>query len=183
MFLPISFPRPFKVEDRWELSDVTDQPPLEPPERQERRRQEAAARFGAAVENLDRQNADERKERQRLWDLVELADRRAERGESIVQEDWSSADYAFLCHVRRDLYYKTFHWKKTSRLQRLTVPRCERCGSLDELQAHHRNYDRPGAERVKLDLETLCLPCHRAHHGDWFPLDAITGGGATDFPF
>ena len=111
-----------------------------------------------------------------------LADLRAEHGEPIVQEDWSLADYAFLCEVRRDLYYKTFHWIKTSKLQRLYVPHCERCGSQDRLHAHHRNYDRPGAEELKVDLETLCLPCHRTHHGGWFPSDAVAGNRTKDIP-
>jgi hypothetical protein len=113
-------------------------------------------------------------ERQRLWDLADDADRQVERGEPINEEGWTLVDYAYVCDFRRDLYYQTAHWRKTSRLQRVIVPYCERCGSPREhrrLVAHHRNYDRPGEERVKVDLETLCSDCHDAHHGGRLPVN------------
>jgi hypothetical protein len=37
--------------------------------------------------------------------------------------------------------------------------RCERCNSKRDLQAHHKTYERLGAERDS-DIEVLCLLCH-----------------------
>ena len=40
--------------------------------------------------------------------------------------------------------------------------KCVRCGSIDELRAHHKK----GTKSHSLDdLETLCLTCHKAEHG------------------
>ncbi|HSZ58656.1 MAG TPA: HNH endonuclease signature motif containing protein [Tepidisphaeraceae bacterium] len=41
---------------------------------------------------------------------------------------------------------------------------CERCGSTENLQVHHRTYRRLGQERLS-DLECVCDECHREIHG------------------
>jgi len=49
---------------------------------------------------------------------------------------------------------------------------CVLCGSVDELQVHHRTYERRGDELLS-DLTTLCAECHAKHHGkDEFALSA-----------
>ena len=42
---------------------------------------------------------------------------------------------------------------------------CNRCGSTKRLTLHHKNYRRLGREKVKIDLEVLCFPCHEKEHG------------------
>lgn len=41
--------------------------------------------------------------------------------------------------------------------------KCERCGSLNDIQVHHLNYKRVGRERDS-DLEVLCRGCHQNEH-------------------
>lgn len=41
--------------------------------------------------------------------------------------------------------------------------KCERCGSTWRLTAHHKTYDRLGAELPE-DLEVLCGACHINEH-------------------
>ena len=40
---------------------------------------------------------------------------------------------------------------------------CERCGVAERLEVHHRDHDRTNNDPA--NLETLCGPCHRRHHG------------------
>lgn len=40
---------------------------------------------------------------------------------------------------------------------------CQKCGTKDRLQAHHKTYERLGRERDE-DLEVLCAVCHEDHH-------------------
>lgn len=40
---------------------------------------------------------------------------------------------------------------------------CEQCGSTDSLEVHHKDEDRTNNNPA--NLETLCGPCHRSHHG------------------
>lgn len=48
--------------------------------------------------------------------------------------------------------------KSYKRRGKLTVRSCERCGSNENIEMHHRDYDKP------LDVEWLCRKCHKAHH-------------------
>jgi 5-methylcytosine-specific restriction endonuclease McrA len=41
--------------------------------------------------------------------------------------------------------------------------RCTKCGSNDDLEVHHKNYDRFKQEKLE-DLITLCKKCHIKHH-------------------
>lgn len=36
--------------------------------------------------------------------------------------------------------------------------KCTKCDSVEKLQAHHHDYDKP------LDVEWLCIPCHAKEH-------------------
>lgn len=42
--------------------------------------------------------------------------------------------------------------------------RCQQCGYSENLEVHHRTYDRLGNERIPEDLEVLCSPCHALLH-------------------
>lgn len=41
--------------------------------------------------------------------------------------------------------------------------RCNRCGTTERLQVHHKSYSRVGNEKLS-DLEVLCQRCHKGHH-------------------
>jgi 5-methylcytosine-specific restriction endonuclease McrA len=57
-------------------------------------------------------------------------------------------------------------WWTTIRQRQLTaVPKCERCGAL-ATEVHHRIPVSQGGPRYLFsNLESICGPCHRAHHG------------------
>lgn len=61
-------------------------------------------------------------------------------------------------------YRKTEHWKQTAAAARTRAKhKCQRCGSMAQLEVHHLTYDRRGAELPE-DLIVLCHQCHtRAH--------------------
>ncbi len=64
------------------------------------------------------------------------------------------------------LYCRSKEWRKR-RLEALEAGGyiCARCEDTDNLQVHHLNYDRLGAELPE-DLEVLCIDCHREAHGN-----------------
>lgn len=43
--------------------------------------------------------------------------------------------------------------------------RCSRCEGKANLQVHHIRYERLGEEQLD-SLETLCISCHKGHHGE-----------------
>lgn len=56
------------------------------------------------------------------------------------------------------------HALETGRLER--PERCARCGrKMKRLEAHHTDYSRP------LEVEWLCVSCHRNHHVVWLPAE------------
>lgn len=61
-------------------------------------------------------------------------------------------------------YLKTHHWART-REQTLLRCRheCQVCGAVENLQVHHKNYDRVGRE-YPTDLVVLCRDCHAKFH-------------------
>lgn len=62
-------------------------------------------------------------------------------------------------------HLKSAKWKKIkAKLFRLRGRKCERCGSVERIEVHHKHYNNLGRERMR-DLEILCRPCHAAHHG------------------
>ena len=62
------------------------------------------------------------------------------------------------------VYLQGEHWKLMRRL-RLEVDseQCAVCGSRNQLNVHHKTYDRIGAEKLS-DLITLCQECHAKYH-------------------
>lgn len=62
-------------------------------------------------------------------------------------------------------YLQTDHWKEMRRLAlEHAEHRCQLCNSPDNLEVHHRTYERMGRERLG-DLTVLCTDCHGWHHG------------------
>jgi hypothetical protein len=55
-------------------------------------------------------------------------------------------------------YYLTPHWKKRSAEFRKTKGKCERCGTTERLQVHHKLYK--FYREKDSDLECLCETCH-----------------------
>ena len=59
-----------------------------------------------------------------------------------------------------DKYRETPEWKaKRERKKKQARYRCQVCNSPEELQTHHRTYERLGYELVA-DLTALCRRCH-----------------------
>jgi len=73
----------------------------------------------------------------------------------------SSSFYKWAHHE----YLRTQHWNdfKRSYAQRFE-PKCVVCGSLENLQLHHHNYDNRFEER-DTDVDWLCETCHLGVHG------------------
>ena len=76
-----------------------------------------------------------------------------------------------LWKIRRKAAYKSFmrspEWDAIRRaaLERAHY-KCRRCGLGDRvLQVHHKNYTRFGGNELSIDLEVLCVPCHKI--ADW----------------
>jgi 5-methylcytosine-specific restriction endonuclease McrA len=61
-------------------------------------------------------------------------------------------------------YLKTAHWQRvrTLALEQAGYA-CDLCGHSEQLEVHHRTYERLGFERQS-DLLVLCHDCHRDHH-------------------
>lgn len=61
-------------------------------------------------------------------------------------------------------YLETDHWKA---LREKTLDRdgraCRLCGSTEDLNVHHRTYERIGCE-LPMDVITLCRGCHAKFH-------------------
>jgi len=42
--------------------------------------------------------------------------------------------------------------------------RCQLCGSMKNLEVHHRHYRSHSGEDTEDNLITLCSKCHKTHH-------------------
>ena len=42
--------------------------------------------------------------------------------------------------------------------------RCQSCGSMSNLEVHHREFRSQSGEDCELNLITLCNPCHACYH-------------------
>lgn len=61
-------------------------------------------------------------------------------------------------------YLRTIHWRTTSEAAKSRAGRrCQMCNSPDNLETHHRTYERRGCED-DLDLTVLCDRCHEKFH-------------------
>ncbi len=59
--------------------------------------------------------------------------------------------------------------------------RCRRCGSLENLQVHHRIKRSQQGSDLLSNLVTLCAYCHMAEHGQLcFETDRHTAGELSD---
>jgi hypothetical protein len=63
----------------------------------------------------------------------------------------------------RNIYLKSDHWQSKREEKLKFNPVCEMCGSNEELQIHHLNYDNQSDEQME-DLQTLCRKCHMKKH-------------------
>ena len=61
-------------------------------------------------------------------------------------------------------YLRSATWKRRAdNCKKRYGYRCALCNSADRLAAHHRTYERLGAE-LPADLIALCAYCHARHH-------------------
>lgn len=61
-------------------------------------------------------------------------------------------------------YLQTKHWKVVAaRARQRAEHRCQLCNSPDNLEVHHRTYERRGHESES-DLTVLCDTCHGKFH-------------------
>lgn len=69
-----------------------------------------------------------------------------------------------LARLPYNLYLRTQHWKQ---MRALAIDRygrtCVLCDGDDNVNVHHRTYERIGRERLD-DLVVLCRKCHASHH-------------------
>ena len=61
-------------------------------------------------------------------------------------------------------FLRSNFWRSLSSQKRQLVGSCERCGSREVLQAHHKIYRGSWFDTRLEDLEVLCRRCHRKHH-------------------
>jgi hypothetical protein len=61
-------------------------------------------------------------------------------------------------------YLKSSHWKKLSRQKLNQVGKCETCGSINNLEVHHKRYKKLFDIELS-DLMVLCRKCHLIRHG------------------
>jgi hypothetical protein len=62
-------------------------------------------------------------------------------------------------------YLQTSEWQeRAAAVKMLRGNRCEKCGSRDNLHAHHLTYENRGHEPLS-DLQVLCKDCHAQEHG------------------
>ena len=77
---------------------------------------------------------------------------------------YDNARLAELKSMDYQTFLKTDEWQR-KRLDAIENARgqCERCGSKDGIQVHHKTYERRG-EELPEDLIVLCLRCHKNEH-------------------
>lgn len=67
--------------------------------------------------------------------------------------------------INYDEYIKSPQWKrKAIEAKKRAGYRCQVCNSPDNLNAHHRTYERLGSEQPG-DITVLCRECHKLFHG------------------
>jgi 5-methylcytosine-specific restriction endonuclease McrA len=72
-------------------------------------------------------------------------------------------------HLNRRIAYNEYlnspHWHLVRAAAIVKADcRCQLCNSPDNLQVHHRTYERRGKEKLS-DVTVLCRDCHRKFHG------------------
>lgn len=61
-------------------------------------------------------------------------------------------------------FLKSKFWTELSRERRKLIGKCERCGSTENLNCHHKFYRKDWYETQSEDLEVICRYCHRHEH-------------------
>lgn len=70
-------------------------------------------------------------------------------------------------------YLKSEHWRLLRGAKIQISPKCEACGSKQELEVHHKIYRAFWTESELRDLKTLCHGCHITEHAkEWERLPA-----------
>ena len=73
-----------------------------------------------------------------------------------VKQEWQKKYRAYLKSPRWEYIKEHIHLVRDGR--------CERCGSTERLEVHHKHYRTVFHEGAN-DLELLCHICHRKEHG------------------
>lgn len=60
-------------------------------------------------------------------------------------------------------YLKSKQWRSIRSEVIARDRKCVKCGSMENLQVHHKTYERRGFEKLS-DLEALCKSCHKIEH-------------------
>jgi hypothetical protein len=73
-------------------------------------------------------------------------------------------------------FLRSEFWVRLSAQKREIIGKCERCGSVFNLQAHHKRYPKDWRHTTLDMLKVLCRRCHRKEHrirgDDIFPCRA-----------
>lgn len=59
----------------------------------------------------------------------------------------------------REIYLSSPRWRETASAAVARAGACKKCGSVNNLDAHHKTYQRMGCERPG-DIIVFCRPCH-----------------------
>ena len=80
-----------------------------------------------------------------------------------IEVDYTMAD-AITPRLRGRKHPRPQHWHDLrQRALRRDRHRCTACNSRQNLEVHHRTYERWGRERLS-DVYTLCHACHQTFH-------------------
>lgn len=111
-----------------------------------------------------RQRKEERQRAETESEAARLVERRRQRRTPVDAEGrLPTAVYQAIFALDRDSYYRSRHWARRSKAQRIATPQCEveGCAEHGELQVQHLGYRALGEEKVGVDLITLCDRCRR----------------------
>lgn len=83
-----------------------------------------------------------------------------------TRKKWNDANIEKAREMRKEWEDKNkikmkAHWAVRSAIKKGKLVRpytCEKCGSIEPIQAHHDDYSKP------LEVRWLCQPCHRKRH-------------------
>ena len=85
--------------------------------------------------------------------------------------DYSNECAQELGYTSYGQYLASSHWRKArKRKLQAAQGKCERCGSEECLQIHHKSYDNLGCEHEE-ELQVLCRRCHDYIHLGPFYID------------
>ena len=96
----------------------------------------------------------------------------SQRADRLVREQREARLYALQTMPYRE-YLRTPEWRSRAEATYARFGgRCAVCNDVGELEAHHRTYERRGAETPG-DLTALCPACHSLFH-EWRDVPALT---------